>query len=66
MVFREDHSRVRCGHAAHNFSLLRHDYTARCGIKGRRLKAALSTAYLLSVLNGSFSMRLPWDALQPR
>jgi predicted transposase YbfD/YdcC len=62
VVFREDHSRVRRGHAAHNFSLLRRlalnllrqDHTARCGIKGRRLKAALSPAYLLSVLNGSF------------
>jgi predicted transposase YbfD/YdcC len=62
VVFREDHSRVRSGHAAHNFSLvrrlalnlLRQDHTARCGIKGRRLKAALSPAYLLALLNGSF------------
>ena len=62
VVFREDHSRVRRGHAAHNFSLLRRlalnllrqDPTARCGIKGRRLKAALSPAYLLTVLSGSF------------
>jgi predicted transposase YbfD/YdcC len=62
VVFHEDLSRVRCGPAAHNFSLLRRlalnllrqDHTARCGIKGRRLKAALSPAYLLRVLNGSF------------
>jgi hypothetical protein len=66
MVFREDHTRIRSGHAVHNFSLLRHDHTARRGSQGRRLKVALSTAYLLGVLTGSFSMRLPWDALQPR
>ncbi|MGH2344163.1 MAG: ISAs1 family transposase [Chloroflexota bacterium] len=61
MAFREDLSRVRVGHGAHNFSLLRRlsltllrqDRTARCGIKGRRLKAALSPAYLLATLNGS-------------
>jgi predicted transposase YbfD/YdcC len=62
VVFREDHARGRGGHAAHNFSLLRRlalnllrqDRTARCGITGRRLKAALSPAYLLTVLNRSF------------
>jgi predicted transposase YbfD/YdcC len=62
MAFREDLSRVRVGHAAHNFSLLRRlalnllrqDTKTRCGIKGRRLKAALSPAYLLNALNGSF------------
>jgi len=62
MAFREDLSRVRIGHAAHNFSLLRRlalnllrqDTIARCGIKGRRLKAALSTTYHLNTLNGSF------------
>ena len=62
MAFREDLSRVRIGHAAHNFSLLRRlalnllrqDTKARCGIKGRRLKAALSPAYLLNALNSSF------------
>jgi predicted transposase YbfD/YdcC len=62
MAFREDLSRVRVGHAAQNFSLLRRlalnllrqDRTARCGIKGRRLKAALDPTYLLNVLNGSF------------
>ncbi|HUZ35574.1 MAG TPA: ISAs1 family transposase [Streptosporangiaceae bacterium] len=62
MAFREDLSRVRVGHGAHNFSLLRRlslnllrqDHAARCGIKARRLKAALSPAYLLATLNGSF------------
>lgn len=62
MAFREDLSRVRIGHGAHNFSLLRRlalnllrqDPTARCGIKCRRLKAAWDPSYLLKVLNGSF------------
>lgn len=62
LAFREDLSRVRVGHGAHNFSLLRRlslnllrqDHAARCGIKTRRLKAALSPAYLLATLNGSF------------
>jgi predicted transposase YbfD/YdcC len=62
MAFREDLSRVRVGHGAQNFSrlrrlalnLLRQDRAARCGIKGRRLKAALDPAYLLAALHGSF------------
>jgi predicted transposase YbfD/YdcC len=61
-AFREDLSRVRVGHGAHNFSvlrrlslnLLRQDHAARCGIKGRRLKAALCPAYLLATLHSSF------------
>jgi hypothetical protein len=48
--------------AAQNFSrlrrlalnLLRQDHTARCGIKARRFKAALSTDYLRKALTGSF------------
>ena len=62
MAFREDLCRVRVGHGAHNFSLLRRlslnllrqDRAARSGLKARRLKAALSPAYLLATLNGSF------------
>lgn len=62
MAFREDLCRVRVGHGAHNFSLLRRlslnllrqDRATRSGIKARRLKAALSPAYLLATLNGSF------------
>jgi len=62
LVFREDLSRVRVGHGAYNFSLLhrlslnllRQDRAARCGIKARRLKAALCPAYLLATLNDSF------------
>lgn len=62
MAFREDLSRVRTAAAAQNFSLLRRlalnllrqDRTARCGIKARRFKAALSTDYLTKALTGSF------------
>lgn len=58
MAFREDLCRVRQGHAAQNFATLRHvglnllkqEDTAQCGIKAKRLKAALSQDYLLKVL----------------
>jgi predicted transposase YbfD/YdcC len=61
MAFREDLSRLRVGYGAHNFSLLRRlsrnllrqDRAARCGIKGRRLKAALNPAYLFAIRHGS-------------
>ncbi len=56
MAFREDLSRVRVGHGAHNFSLLRRlalnllrqDHTARCGIKDRRLSATATCEFLCS------------------
>ena len=56
--FREDECRVRQGHAAQNFALLRRlalnllkrDRTSKVGIKARRLKAGWSTHYLESVL----------------
>ncbi len=56
--FREDECRVRQGHAAQNFALLRRlalnllkrDKTSKVGIKARRLKAGWSTPYLESVL----------------
>lgn len=59
VAFREDDCRVRVGHAADNFALLRRlalnllkrETTAQCGIKGRRLKAGWSTDYLLKVLS---------------
>jgi predicted transposase YbfD/YdcC len=60
VAFREDESRVRVGHAAENFAVLRRlalhllkqDTTARCGIKARRLKAGWSHDYLLHLLTG--------------
>ena len=60
IAFREDESRVRIGHAAENFAVLRHialnllrrEATAHCGIKAKRLKAAWDEAYLCRVLAG--------------
>ena len=60
MAFHEDESRVRVGHAAENFAVLRRlalhllqqDTTAKCGIKARRLKAGWSESYLLHILTG--------------
>ncbi|MCI0347922.1 MAG: ISAs1 family transposase, partial [Acidobacteriales bacterium] len=59
VVFREDDSRVRTGHAAENLglvrrlanSLLQQETTAKVGIQNKRLKAARSTEYLLKVVN---------------
>jgi predicted transposase YbfD/YdcC len=58
VVFREDDSRVRVGHAAENFGLLRRmavnllqqEKTLKRGVKTKRLKAALDDRYLLKVL----------------
>ena len=58
VVFREDDSRVRAGHAAENFGLLRRiavnllqqEKTLKRGVKTKRLKAALDDRYLLKVL----------------
>lgn len=59
VVFREDDSRVRVGHAAENFGLIRRialnllqqEKTLKRGVKTKRLKAALDDSYLLKVLN---------------
>jgi predicted transposase YbfD/YdcC len=58
MAFREDESRIRNGHAQENLAvlrhlalnLLRHEKTARVGIKVKRLKAAWDTNYLQRIL----------------
>ena len=58
VVFREDDSRVRVGHAAENFGLLRRmavnllqqEKALKRGVKTKRLKAALDDRYLLKVL----------------
>jgi predicted transposase YbfD/YdcC len=58
VIFGEDDSRVRVGHAAENFALLRrlvnnllqHERSVKRGVKAKRLKAALDENYLLKVL----------------
>jgi predicted transposase YbfD/YdcC len=58
LAFREDECRVRTGHAAHNFAilrhaalnLLRHETSLRCGVKAKRMRAGWDTAYLLKVV----------------
>jgi len=58
VVFGEDDSRVRSGHAAENLALLRrlvnnllqHERSVKRGVKAKRLKAALDENYLLKVL----------------
>ncbi len=58
VVFREDESRVRIGHAAENFALLRRmalalikkDKTSKDSLKGKRFSAGLSNEYLERIL----------------
>lgn len=58
IAFREDHSRVRDGHAAENLATLRHlalnllkrEKTAKGGMHAKRLQAAWDQNYLLTVL----------------
>lgn len=57
--FREDESRVRTDHAPENLStlrrlalnLIRHEKTAKLGVKNKRLKAGWDENYLCKVLN---------------
>jgi len=61
MSFREDESRMRKGHSAENFSLMRHvalnllknEKTSKVGIKNKRLRAGWDEKYLAKVLTGS-------------
>ena len=58
IAFREDESRVREGHSAQNFAILRHialnllrqDKTAKLGVKAKRLKAGWDEPYLRTIL----------------
>jgi predicted transposase YbfD/YdcC len=60
VAFREDHSRVRTGHAPENFAIIRHlalnllsqDTSRRVGVANKRFRAALNTTYLRSILDG--------------
>ncbi len=58
IAFREDESRARVGHSAHNLAVVRHialnllrqERTARCGVKAKRLLAGWDESYLRKVL----------------
>ena len=60
IAFREDESRIRKGHGAENFAILRHialnllekEETAKVGIKNKRLMAGWDNSYLEKVLAG--------------
>lgn len=62
IAFREDESRLRKGHGAQNFAILRHialnllkqETTCKLGTFNKRLKAAWDTEYLLKVLSTLF------------
>ena len=58
VAFREDDSRLRAGHSAQNFAIIRHialnalhqDRSRQCGTKNKRLIAAWNDDYLFDVL----------------
>lgn len=66
VVFREDDSRVRVGHAAENLalvrrlalSLLQQEQTVKIGVQNKRLKAARSKEYLLKIVNAQCNQQL--------
>ncbi len=61
VAFREDESRIRAGHAAENFAVLRHVALnllkdvqgTKVGVKIRRLRAGWDNAFLLQVLGAA-------------
>lgn len=61
VVFREDDSRMRVGHSAQNFAVVRHlalnllkqEKTLKVGTKAKRMKAAMDDSYLLEVLSAA-------------
>ena len=62
VVFREDDSRVRTGHAPENMALLRQmavsllqrEKTAKVGVQTKRLKAGWDNTYLAKVLSAGY------------
>jgi predicted transposase YbfD/YdcC len=60
VAFREDDSRIRKGHGAENFAILRpmalnllkQERTTRIGMRNKRLKAGWDDAYLEKILAG--------------
>jgi len=58
MAFREDESRIRKGHSAENFAVMRHfvinllrqDKMTKLGVKNKRLKAGWDDAYRVNLL----------------
>jgi predicted transposase YbfD/YdcC len=59
VAFREDDCRIRAGHAAENFAVMRHitlnllkKADCKVGIKNRRLRAALDRKFLMQLLYG--------------
>jgi predicted transposase YbfD/YdcC len=62
IAFREDECRIRKGHGAQNFAILRHialnllkqELSAKIGIKNKRLRAGWNNDYLANVLSTLF------------